>query len=209
MKNKISVIIITGNEQENIAECLESIKWADEIIVVDSESTDDTVSIVKKFTDKIFIKKWEGFSKQKKYALSLASNDWVLSIDSDERVTEGLADEILRKDLDNFNGYFIRRQNYFLGKLITTCGWEKDYQLRLFRKTDVMVTDKSVHEGFIVNGKSGTLDNMLIHYPNKTIDQAITKANKYSTLLAEAKTKEGVKHSILHVCATYLLRLLK
>jgi len=199
MKNKISVIIITGNEQNNIAECLESIKWADEIIVVDSESTDDTVSIARQFTKNIFIRKWEGFSNQKKYALSLASNEWVLSIDADERATKELTEEILIKDLDSFNGYFIRRQNYFLGKLITTCGWEKDYQLRLFRKTDVMVTDKLVHEGFIVKGKSGTLDSTMIHYPNETIDVAIAKANRYSTLLAEAKTNEGAKYGILRL----------
>ena len=85
--NKISVIVITKNEENNISDCLKSVEWADEIIVVDSESTDKTIELAKAFTDKIFIRKWEGYVPQKKYALSLAKNEWILSLDADERVT--------------------------------------------------------------------------------------------------------------------------
>lgn len=199
MKNNISVIIITKNEEENIKECLESIKWADEIIVVDSESTDATYSIVKKFTDKIYIRKWEGFAKQKEYALSLAANEWVLSLDADERVTENLAKEILMNDLNMFEGYYIRRENYFFAKLITTCGWEKDYQLRLFRKSKTLVTDRLVHEGFIVKGERGNLDSPIIHNSNKNLYEAIEKVNKYSSLVAAEKFKEGKKFEMLRL----------
>lgn len=101
MQNKISVIIITGNEEKNIRDCLESVKWADELIVVDSESSDDTVKIAKEFTDKVYIQKWLGYAKQKEYAISLAKNDWVLSLDADERVTKKLADEVLNYNFDN------------------------------------------------------------------------------------------------------------
>ncbi|KAB2850534.1 MAG: glycosyltransferase family 2 protein, partial [Ignavibacterium sp.] len=94
-KNKISAVIITGNEEKNIKDCLQSVTWADEIIVVDSESIDNTVKIAKEFTDKVFVQKWLGYAKQKSYAISLAKNEWVISLDADERVTEALKDEIL------------------------------------------------------------------------------------------------------------------
>ncbi len=197
MKNNISVIVITKNEEGNIEECLKSVKWADEIIVVDAESSDSTIKITEKFTKNIFVKSWEGFAKQKRYALSLASNDWVLSIDADERVTDDLADEIISKDLNAYEGYFIRRENYFFGKLITTCGWEKDYQLRLFKKSKTRVTEKLVHEGFEVEGNRTNLENPLIHYPNQNLHQAIEKANKYSSLVAIEKFREGKEYSLL------------
>ena len=98
--NKISVIVITKDEEKNIFDCLKSVEWADEIIVVDSESSDKTIELAKKFTEKIFIRMWEGYVPQKKYALSLASNDWVLSLDADERMTEELKNEILNLSLD-------------------------------------------------------------------------------------------------------------
>jgi len=189
MENKISVIIITGNEEENIRDCLESIKWADEIIVVDSESTDKTVEIVKAYTDNVFIKKWEGFSIQKKFTLNNANNSWIFSIDADERATSALADEIINKDLSNADGYYIRRENYFLGELITGCGWGNDYQLRLFNKSKTKLTDHLVHEGFVVDGKRLKLKSTIIHLTNKNLYQAIEKANKYSSLESVEKYK--------------------
>jgi len=180
---KISVIIITTNEEENIEGCLKSVVWADEIIVVDSESKDRTIEITEKFTSKIFSKKWEGFAIQKRYALSLASNEIVLNLDADERVSEKLRDEIQKLDF-NSNGYFIPRENYFLNKKITTCGWEKDFQLRLFKKSKTKVTKKLIHEGFVVDGKTGYLKYPLIHYTFTSIEKSFSKINKYSTLQA-------------------------
>jgi len=189
MSKKISVITITGNEEGNIRDCLESVKWADEIIVVDSESTDKTVEIAKEYTDNIFIKKWEGFSIQKKFALNNANNSWIFSIDADERVTPALADEIINKDLSNADGYYIRRKNYFLGKPITGCGGGNDYQLRLFNKSKTKLTDNLVHEGFVVDGKRLKLKSTIIHLANKNLHQAIEKANKYSSLESVEKYK--------------------
>jgi glycosyltransferase involved in cell wall biosynthesis len=187
---KISVIIITKNEEENIAACLKSVDWADEIIVVDAESEDNTVENAKSFTTKIYIRKWQGYANQKKYALSLAENEWVLSIDADERVTSELKNEILDLKPD-YNGYRIRRKNYFLKKEITSCGWDKDYQLRLFRKSKTEVVDKLVHEGFAVTGKIGKLDNVIIHNTFSSIHNYLGKVNIYSSLKADELFKKN------------------
>lgn len=191
MENKISVTIITGNEEENIRECLESVKWADEIIVVDSESTDRTVEIAKEFTDKIFIRKWEGYASQKNFAMEKASNEWVLSIDADERVTPELADEILHSNLNEYDGYRIKRDNYFIGKKITGCGWGNDYQVRLFKKSKTKLTERLVHEGFVVNGNLNTLKSELLHYSYRNLKDGFYKINEYSSL--EAKEKASRK----------------
>jgi len=186
-QNKISVVIITGNEENNIKDCLKSVKWADEIIVVDSVSKDKTVEIAKEFTKKVFIHKWEGYSSQKSYAISLAKNDWILSIDSDERVSESLAKEILEADLIKNNGYYIKRDNYFLGKLIRGCGWGNDMQLRLFKKSETKLSDRMVHEKFIVKGSVSNLKNSFSHYSYTNLKDAFIKINNYSTLEANEK----------------------
>ena len=160
---KISVIIITRNEEENIEPALKSVEWADEIIVVDSGSEDKTIDITKKYTNRIYKKEWQGFVEQKKYALGLASYEWVLSIDADERVSPELKEEIMKKQPENFDGFNVRRRNYFFNREITTCGWDKDYQLRLFKKSKVDLKERLVHEGFEVYGKVGKLENVIIH----------------------------------------------
>lgn len=209
MREKISAIIIAGNEEDNIRDCLESVKWCDEIILVDSESKDKTVEIAKEYTDKVLIKKWEGFAKQKRYSLEQASNEWVISIDADERVSPELKNEI-RKLLEGesqFDGYKIPRENYFLNKQIKYCGWGNDYQLRLFKKSKTKVTDRKVHEGFVVDGNVSKLQNVIIHHTQKTIFGTITKINIYSTLEAQEKfEKKKVKPSqiITHPIAAFL-----
>ena len=180
---KISVIIITKNEEENIRDCLNSIKWADEILIVDSGSKDKTIEIAKGFTEKIFEKKWEGFAVQKRYALSLTSNELVLNLDADERVSEKLKEEIQGLNF-SYDGYFIPRENYFLNKKITTCGWEKDNQLRLFKKSSAKVTEKLIHEGFVVDGKVDYLKNPIVHFTFTSIEKSFSKINSYSTLQA-------------------------
>lgn len=185
--NKISVIIITKNEARNIGDCLESVKWADEIIVVDSGSEDETISIARQFTDKVLINEWKGFAHQKSFAMNQAVNEWILSIDADERVSDKLKEEILNSELNQFDGYRIKRENYFLGKLIRGCGWGQDYQLRLFRKSKTKLTDRLVHEGFEVEGKIGQLKNSMLHFSYRNFSDAITKINHYSTLEAIEK----------------------
>jgi len=190
---KISVIVITKDEEDSITDCLESVEWADEIILVDSGSKDRTTEVAKKFTSKIFVKKWEGFSAQKNYALSLTNNEWVLNIDADERTPEKLINEISNLDFTSADGFYIPRENYFINKKITTCGWNKDNQLRLFKKSKTKLTDKLVHEGFVVNGKVNYLKNPLIHYTFKSITNALSKINYYSTLRALEIYKEKGK----------------
>lgn len=204
---KISVAIIAGNEAENIVGCLESVKWADEIILVDSESIDNTVSVAREFTDKIFTQKWLGFAAQKKFAMELASNEWVLSIDADERVSPELHNEIVDLAESDIDGYYIPRNNYFLGRHITTCGWGNDFQLRLFKKSKTTLTDNLVHEGFIVKGKTSRLSKPIIHLTHTSIEKTIAKINIYSTLEAEEKASKkvvGLKEIVLHPLAGFL-----
>lgn len=209
MREKISAIIIAANEEQNIRECLESVSWCDEIILVDSESRDKTVDIAKEFTDKIFIKKWEGFASQKRCSLEKASNEWIISIDADERVSPQLKNEIekILDDIPQFDGFKIPRENYFLNKKIKYCGWGNDYQLRLFKKSKTKVTDRKVHEGFIVDGTVSKLQNVIIHHTQKTIFETITKINTYSTLEAQEKFgKKKIRPSqiITHPIAAFL-----
>ena len=185
--NKVSVTIIAFNEEENIEDALKSVHWAEEIIVVDSGSTDSTIEISKKYTDKVFFNKWEGFAKQKSFALAKAQNDWVLSLDADERISEELKEEIQNSDLTSADGYYIRRKNYFLDKAIKYCGWGYDYQLRLFKKNKTKLTDRLVHEGFEVNGKTSRLQNQMIHLTHTDLKKTFAKINDYSTLEAEEK----------------------
>ena len=183
--NKISITVITKNEEKNISDCLKSVQWADEIIVVDSESTDRTFELAKQFTDKIFIRKWEGYVPQKRYALSLASNEWVLSLDADERVTPELKEEILNLSPGEYSSFRIRRKNFLMKKEITTCGWEKDYQLRLFKKGKTDLNERLVHEKFVTEGKVGTLNSPMLHYTFSSFKEYFEKINNYTSLKAE------------------------
>jgi glycosyltransferase involved in cell wall biosynthesis len=183
--NKISVNVITKDEEKNISDCLNSVEWADEIILVDSESTDRTVELAKQFTDKIFIRKWEGYVPQKRYALSLASNEWVLSLDADERVTPELKDEIINLSTNDYSGFKIRRKNFLMNKEITSCGWEKDFQLRLFKKAKTDLNERLVHEKFVAQGKIGTLKNPMIHYTFSSFSEYFSKINHYTSLKAQ------------------------
>ncbi|MEN3038680.1 MAG: glycosyltransferase family 2 protein [Candidatus Kryptonium sp.] len=194
-RKTLSVVIITGNEEKNIADCLESVKWADEIIIVDSESKDKTVEIARKYTDKIFVKKWEGYAIQKQFAIEKATGDWILSLDADERVTQELRAEI-EKTLENeteYDGFYIPRKNFFLDKWIKSCGWYPDYQLRLFRRGKGSVALRRVHEKFVVNGKTGYLKGSLIHLTHIDLFETFDKINRYSSLSAEEKLGKKVR----------------
>jgi len=194
---KISAIIIAGKEENNIAACLESVRWVDEIVVVNSESNDRTVEIARQFTDKVFVRKWEGYALQKDFSLRQASNEWILSIDADERVSPELREEILTLDFSKAEGFYVPRRNYFLDQIIRSCGWSPDYQLRLFKKSKTRVSDRQIHESFVVDGKKEKLKNELIHYTHTSLESTLDKINEYSTLEAEEKCQKikvnGVK----------------
>lgn len=186
----ISVTIICKNEEKNIEDCIRSVLWADEIIVVDGYSSDKTVDIAKRFTDKVFQNVWNGFAEQRSYALSKTSNEWIMPLDADERCTEELKTEIMniisKKNIEE-SGFIIPRKTYFLNKWIKNCGWYPNYQLRLFKKEKVKVTDRLVHEGYEVNGKTGKLQNDIIHYTVNSIFEYLDKINQYSSLSAKEK----------------------
>jgi len=189
-KLPISVVIIAGAEENNIEDCLKSVLWSNDIVVVNSFSKDKTVEIAKKYTERVYLKEWEGYSKQKAYSLSLAKNRWVLSIDADERVTFDLKQELesIIKSENILDGYYIPRKNYFLGKHIKSCGWHPGYQLRFFIKDKACLSDRKVHEAFLVDGKLGYLKEYLIHFTHPNIQHIIKKINEYSTLKAEEKS---------------------
>ena len=195
----LSVIVITHNEEKNIGECLESVRWADEIIVVDSQSTDKTVEIAKKYTDNDHVTSWIGYSESKNIALSRSSGQWILWIDADERVPKNLAEEIqsiVRKDSSGFAGYEIARRAYFIGKWIRHCGWYPGYVVRLFRKEGVRFNDALVHEKLEINGTIGRLTNDLLHYTDENLFHYFSKFNSYTSLAARELAPKGRKISL-------------
>ncbi len=154
---KVSAVIICYNEEDNILRCLNSLVWTDEIVVVDSFSTDRTIVLCKKHTGEVYQKKWPGIVRQREHAISLAKNEWVLAIDADEAATRELRDEILSKlseDKNENDGYYMKRHSFYLGRWINHGGWYPDYKLRLFRKDKVYVGGENPHEKCFVNGKT-------------------------------------------------------
>ena len=184
----ISVTIITYNEEQNIAAALASVAWAAEIIVVDSQSTDNTVAIARQFTNKVIIRPWPGYAAQKQFAAEQASHAWLLSIDADERVTPSLAQEIqaiIETSKRDYQSYYISRQNYYLGYPIYHSGWSPDYQLRLYHKDAGSWQGDFVHESVKVSGKSGKLQGKLSHYTIQNLAAHHERLNRYTTLAAQ------------------------
>ena len=198
---KISVAIITKNEERNIRDCLESVKWADEIVVVDNGSTDHTLSICKEYGARIFQEGWKGYSSQKNSAIEKAGNEWVLNLDADERVSPELRQE-MQKSLEGnqgVNGYWIPRKNFFLGQWIRYCGWYPDLNLRLFRKSRGRFGERVVHERLELEGKALTLTHPLIHETYRSLSDFFQRMDRYSTLAAQEMHREGRKFRLIDV----------
>ncbi|VAW63395.1 Putative two-domain glycosyltransferase [hydrothermal vent metagenome] len=219
MENKISVTIICKNEENRIRKCLDSVAWADEIVVVDSGSTDKTLEIVAEYTDKIFVTAdWPGFGLQKRFAVSKASHDWVLSIDSDEEVSEQLRDEILRQisSADEQTVYRINRLTYFCNKFIRHSGWYPDKIVRLFNRKHYQFNDAQVHESVgCKEAPKVDLKGDLYHYTLESLEEYIDKRNRYARAWASAQFKKGRKvssfmilmHSLFAFLRHYIFRL--
>lgn len=213
---KLSVIIITKNESANIRACLESVAWADEIVVVDSASTDGTLEIAREFTPQVHVHAdWPGFGAQKNRALDYASKDWVLSLDADERVTPELRAEIEAVLLDaRADGYEIPRLSSFCGRFMRHSGWHPDYVLRLFRRGKARFSDALVHESVQLQGSKARLRQPLLHYSYRDFEDVLSKLNSYSSAAAamlERRGKRGslaqaVLHGVWAFIRTYLLR---
>lgn len=205
-KHGISVCIITRDEEDNIEECLKSVQWTDEIIVLDSFSQDKTVEISKRYTDKVFQVEWQGYSKAKNLCIENASYEWILNIDADERVSEELKDEIIKElTAPSCDGYYIPRENYFLGRRIRHCGWYPDYNLRLFKKDKGRFRERAVHESVGLDGRVGYLKGRLKHWTYKTIKDYINRLNLYTTLSVEELLKDAFKPPLTVIGRTRLI----
>ena len=191
--NRLSVTIIAWNEEERLRACLESVAWADEIIVVDAESTDKTVQVAREFTDKIWVRPWAGFATQKNFALEQATGEWVLSLDADERVTAELRERIGRIVRANgpADGYSIPRKNVFWGAWVRHGGLYPDYQLRLFRRDAGRFVDSAVHESVVVEGHVKAVAEPMLHHSYRGLEDFVARSNRYSTLAAQEIVRRG------------------
>ncbi|MFL6281341.1 MAG: glycosyltransferase family 2 protein [Vicinamibacterales bacterium] len=190
---KLTVTVITRDEAANIAAALQSVAWADEIIVVDSHSTDETASIARALATRVEIREWPGYSAQKNYAASLASHDWILSLDADERVTPELAEEIrelLRKGPAEC-GYRIPRVTWYLGRWIRSTDWYPDYQLRLYDRRSSRWNGRRVHESVESDRPPGRLRHELQHYAYRDLSHHLATIDTYTSLAAEQWLSEG------------------
>jgi glycosyltransferase involved in cell wall biosynthesis len=183
----LSVVIITKNEESNLARTLQSVAWADEIVILDSGSTDRTREIAESFHAKFFVEEWKGFAAQKNSALQKATGDWILSLDADEEVELALASEIQQTLLQNnsVTGFWIPRKNFFLGRWIRHGGFYPDPKLRLFRRGAGQFEDRLVHEDIRISGRTAKLQNHLLHHAYPTLESYLEHMNRYSSLGAE------------------------
>jgi (heptosyl)LPS beta-1,4-glucosyltransferase len=190
----IACVVITKNEEANIRDCLRSVHWANEVIVIDAESRDRTIDLARACGAKSFVRPWPGFGLQKNFGMAQASSEWILILDADERVTEELRGEVLTC-LERWRpgapvAYRIPRRNFFYGAWVRGAGVYPDYQVRLFRRGVAQYNDVAVHENLIVNGETGTLVGHLDHYTERRIQDHFKKFGLYTTLAAQEKAKK-------------------
>ncbi|RMH03791.1 MAG: glycosyltransferase family 2 protein [Nitrospirae bacterium] len=215
---KVSAVVIAYNDEPNMRGCLESLTWADELIVVDSFSTDGTAQISQEYTNKVFQHEFHGFGRLRNEAVAHATYDWIFSLDTDERATPEVRDEIRQKlrEGPDADAYFIPRYNYFLGRRIMHCGWYPDYrQPQFFHRHRMRYKEDLVHEGFSVNGRVGYFRAHVEQKPFRDIDQYLQKMDRYSTLRAQAMYQRGarfhlhqlVTHPLFTFLKMYILRL--
>ncbi len=200
---QISAVIIAFNEESDIAEAIESVSWADEVLVVDSESTDRTREIAESLGARVLIQPWLGFSAQKQFAADSASFDWILSLDADERVSPALRDEIVRLKTDGHtaDGYTIPRLSIYLGREIRHGGWYPDRQMRLFDRRKGRWNSRIIHESFVLgeDARIGTLKNHLLHFSVKSVEHhARMVAERYAPLSAKQSFEEGKRTSLFN-----------
>lgn len=209
MMKQLSALVLTYNEEDYIAACLDSINWIERIIVVDSYSDDQTEEICKQYDNLDFYKnEFKDFASQRNFGLDKIKSDWVFVIDADERVTENLQEEI--NDVlksPSAEGYEIARNNYFLGKWIKYCGWYPDYTLRLFKSK--YRYSGLVHESLQLSGKIKKLENDFIHYTYKDLESYVAKMNHYTSLDAEKKYSAGKTVGITYILTRPFLEFIK
>jgi len=190
---RLSVVVITLNEEDRLRETLTSVAWADEIVVVDAGSEDKTVALAREFTDHVLIHPWQGFAAQKNFGIERATGDWILSLDADEYVEPALREEItaVLQAPDARDGYRIARRNIMWGRWIRHGRLYPDWQLRLFRRGRGRFVERAVHESVQVDGTTGRLAAPLLHHSYRDVSDFLRRADRYSTLAAEEWTRAG------------------
>jgi glycosyltransferase involved in cell wall biosynthesis len=206
----LTAIVITQNEEENIGECLESVRFADEIMVVDSFSTDSTPDIALRHGARLLQHQYVSLAAQRNWAIPQASHDWVLILDADERVTPELREEMVRVlRAPGRDGYEMKRRNFFLGREIRHSGWQNDWVLRLFPKAKGRYPEKHAHERLVIDGRTARLRGRLLHYSYRTMDDYWRKLERYAEWNAMDAAKRGARVSRLYALLHPPLRFLK
>jgi len=210
---QISVVVITYKEEKRLEGALKSVSsLADEIIVVDSHSPDNTLDVARKYTKRVFQRKWTNFADQKNFANSQASHPWILSLDADERVSPELQEEILQlKEVEDTDClcFSIPRRTFYLGKWIRHSGWYPDRKLRLFRKEDARWEGEYVHESLVVEGKIKNLKGTLHHFTYRNIADHLDRINKFSELGAQKLYTQKKKSHWYHLLIFPFFRFIK
>lgn len=210
-KVPISVVIITKNEEANIADCLESASWADELVVLDDDSSDGTAGIAKRYTDKVFSRKMDIEGAHRNYAYSLAKNEWVLSLDADERVSQELAEEllVLFKTTPKDKAYSIPIRTFIGKRWIRYGGWYPAPKVRLFEKVSFKYEEAEVHPRVFIQGSCGRLTKDIIHYSYRDFHDFFVSLNNQTTLEAKKWFKEKRKIGFSKMCRKFVDRFLK
>jgi glycosyltransferase involved in cell wall biosynthesis len=208
---KLSATIITKNEEANIVRCLSALDFADEIVVVDAESTDRTVELAKRFTPHVHVNPWPGHIRQKNLAIERAGGDWILALDADEEVTPELRREITaarERGFDGLDGYLIPRRSLFMGRWIEHCGWRPDYHLRLFKRSLGRFGGLNPHDIVVMEGRTGSFRHPLRHYTYPSLDIYLSRMNSYTSIAAGELRRRGkrcrLRHLALSPAATFL-----
>lgn len=213
---KISATVITKNEERNIGDCLESLSWADEIIVLDSGSTDKTVDIAKRYTNKVFVEHWRGMGAQKDRAVELASGPWIISLDADERVTAESGKEIRNVIGDGrAQAYAMRRKNYYQDQWIRHCGWWPDWVTRVFTKGQAHFSNEAIHASLQTSATVGKLTHPIVHYSFNSPEDFLGRTRSYAQHQAREMYRNGrrasvwtaISHAGFAFLHTYLTRL--
>ncbi len=207
----VTVTIITYNEEANLQRCLESVAWADEIVVVDSHSTDATRQIARRFTDRVIERDWQGHIAQKNAAIDLASHDWVFAIDADEVVTPTLRDAIqaVLREGPTRDGYRVARLTRHLGRWVRHGGWYPDWKVRLFNRTKCRWGGVDPHDKVMLDGEPGTLTGDLEHHSYADLSDHIDRLNRYTTTGAQELAKQGKRPRVVDVTLRPIWRFLR
>lgn len=193
---KISAVLVVINVENDLKKIVDNLSWADEIIMVENDSVDNTIKLAKELGVRIYTQPWLGYARQKNFAINLAKNQWVLSIDQDEVISPELAQSIKEQDYSRNNGFYLSRRNMFAGRQVRYCGWYPDWQLRLFDKTLMKFEEKEVHEKVLPVGKIGYLKGDLIHYSYKSNKEYFNKLFKYTSLDAKILSQNNKKWTL-------------